>query len=434
MGQRAFRGQLTNSLMKNYLSNQEQTLDQYSLYFKGKPINLNIDFDLFNPLKNIDLSTVNLTKGLINLNIPNGSRINSLNVVINSNLFGQNMGYLHSNLYILFGNQFVKDITKIDIKLYNPFKLEYFKDRKIIKNILEYMCFKTIKLIKVNQNMLFYVIPEYTDFCIVLAYREINCHVIENLDVILEELFFHPYCLFEGNEYNFSQCLRAMDMTIPKEIDNIILPVIALDYSKKDIEIFSDVINFLNTIMNRFFIISIEFRVKISSTLFLIKLLELFSKDMIPVLKKFKYSIISFNFAFDVIETEDINKDIFNAYMDIIKEKEFFNATLAHHISYTILNLETGLEDEYEYYDYVYYDLVVENEIKKILTTIKAGKDTTKLYKRKHIIKQIIESQIGIMYFELFKRGRFNYSTNFVKNSKIIPFEFNRNNTIIFSN
>jgi hypothetical protein len=133
------------------------------------------------------------------------------------------------------------------------------------------------------------------------------------------------------------------------------------------------------------------------------------------------------------MDTEVKNKKIFEKFIDIIKINELYNTTFAHHISYVRLNTDTGLEDEFEYYDYVYYDICVEEELKKALTICKLGNLINKLYKRKHIMKQIIENRIGDIHYELFKRGRFNYSTQFIKNPKIIPLEFNRNNTIIFS-
>ena len=53
-------------------------------------------------------------------------------------------------------------------------KEKYFNDRQIIKHILDFMCFKTIKLININKNLLYYVIPENSEFAIVLAFKEIN--------------------------------------------------------------------------------------------------------------------------------------------------------------------------------------------------------------------------------------------------------------------
>jgi hypothetical protein len=229
MGQRAYREKYTNSLVRDYMHNKNNTLqDQY--FFSGKPKDVKFLFDLDDPLKGVDLNSINLNKGLINYIVPKNAKINNLNLIIKSNTFGDQISYLHSNLFCLFGTHFLKDISSINISLYNPKQDKCFNDRQIIKSILDYMCFKTIKLVNINKNLLYYVIPENSEFAIVLAFKEINyeekhANFLNNL----EDLIFHQYSKFSDTIFNLKRCLAAIDKTIPKEVTNLILPAISVN-------------------------------------------------------------------------------------------------------------------------------------------------------------------------------------------------------------
>ncbi len=92
------------------------------------------------------------------------------------------------------------------------------------------MCFKTIKLVNINKNLMYYIIPENSEFAIVLAYKEINyAKKYKNFLDNLEDLIFHPYSKFFDSPENFKQCLNSIDKTIPKEVNNLILPTIIMD-------------------------------------------------------------------------------------------------------------------------------------------------------------------------------------------------------------
>jgi hypothetical protein len=229
MGQRAYREKYTNSLVRDYMHNKNNTLqDQY--FFSGKPKDVKFIFDLDDPLKDVDLNSINLNKGLINYIVPKNAKINNLNLIIKSNTFGEQITYLHSNLFCLFGTHFVKDISSININLYNPKEEKCFNDRQIIKSILDFMCFKTIKLVNINKNLMYYVIPENSEFAIVLAFKEINyeekhANFLNNL----EDLIFHQYSKFSDTTFNLKRCLAAIDKTIPKEVTNLILPAISVN-------------------------------------------------------------------------------------------------------------------------------------------------------------------------------------------------------------
>ncbi len=285
MGQRAFRNRVTDSLIKNYLTNKSESslVADYSTsvgtsnksnkedhFFQGKLIDLNMEFSIDCPLQDIkDLNSA-LSRGLINSTIPKGTKINNLNLTITSSLFGEGKTQLHSNLYVLFGSHFLRDIAHINIKLYNPITKKFYNDRKTIGNILDFMCFKTIKAVHINSSLLFYVIPEYSEFAIVLAYKDIN--IYEKMDCLnfLQDMFFHPYCTFERKVENFLRCLGAIEKTVPREVNNIILPVIFFNninpeiFNNKRKVIFGDLSQFIKEIGNRFKIMSIEFKVTFS--------------------------------------------------------------------------------------------------------------------------------------------------------------------------
>jgi len=230
MGQRAYRGKYTDSLVRDYVNNKGNSLeDQY--FFSGKPKDLKFTYDLDDPLKDIDVNTINLNRGLLNCIIPKNSKINNLNLTIKSKILGTKISYLYSNLYCLFGTHFIKDISFINISLYNPDTGKYVNERRLIKNILDFMCFKSIKLVNINKNLMYYVIPENSEFAIVLAYKEINySEKHANFLLNLEDLIFHPYSKFFNTSENFKQCLGAIDKTIPKDVTNLVLPTIIMDF------------------------------------------------------------------------------------------------------------------------------------------------------------------------------------------------------------
>src|SRR4051812_11501102 len=103
MGQRAFRGRVADSIIKNYLDIKE-TKEETLTYLRT--IDLEYTFDLDNPLKDINIDGINLTRGLINLCIPKYTKIGRLKLTIQSKYFGEGKTYLNCNLYILFGSHF----------------------------------------------------------------------------------------------------------------------------------------------------------------------------------------------------------------------------------------------------------------------------------------------------------------------------------------
>lgn len=229
MGQRAYRGKYTDSMVRDYMNRKGNVLEE-QYFFSGKPQDVKFIFDLDDPLKEVDCDNINLNRGLLNCVIPKNKKIQNLNLIIKSRILGQKISYLHSNLYCLFGTHFVKDISFINISLYNPDTDKLVNERRLIQNILDFMCFKTIKLVNINKNLMYYVIPENSEFAIVLAFREINYaerHI--NFLANLEDLIFHPYSKFSNTLQNYRRCLGAIDKTIPKEVTNLILPTIMIN-------------------------------------------------------------------------------------------------------------------------------------------------------------------------------------------------------------
>lgn len=459
MGQRAFRGRLTDSLIKNYLTsgNESAPIADYSTsisttgksetcYFQGKPVDLNLEFNLDCPLQDIlDINSV-LTRGLINCAIPKGTKIKNLNLVIKSSFFGEGQTPLHSNLYVLFGCQFYRDISHINIKLYNPSTEKYFNDRKTISNILDFMCFKTIKAVHINGALLFHVIPEYSQFAIVLAYKDINFYEKMDCLSLLQDLFFHPYCTFERKVENFLRCLSAIEKTVPREVNNIILPVVFFNglspetFFKRKI-IFSDLNQFIKEVGERFKVMSIEFKIsfcdckdekklKENYVLFINKIIE----ENYSVIKEFTYVYMAFN----LVREEDINandqtdKDLMTEFRNILKTKKLSNVALAHHITYTRRNSVTQLDDLYDYYDYVYYDHFYASRIWNTIFTVKTNKLFNVVFRKKNILNNVLKSVF--IYEKIYNQGRLNFSTQLVKNKKIVPFEVGANNVMVFTN
>jgi len=386
MGQRAYRGRLVDSLAKNYLNtglennslsnnadystslgtathNSSQSLQtsgkSEELYYQGKLVDLNLEYDIDNPLQVLGLSesemNIVLSRGLINAMMPKGSKIKILNLVIKSNLFGLGKTQFHSNLYVLFGSQFIRDIKSIYINLYNPSTGKFFNDRKTISNILDYMCFKTIKLVHMNSSLQYYVIPEYSQFAIVLAYKDVNFYMMEkefSFQNCLEDLLFHPYCRFERKLENFMRCLGAIERTIPLEVYNIILPVVffnnlnfeelfgkntednknsqisnnKLNVNKKIRYLFRDLHEFISEINSRFKIMSLEIKIKFSdeeedkNQLILNNKICSYNKyqflDSTPKYLKFVYTVIYENlkffknFTFSYLSFEFYNEEL----------------------------------------------------------------------------------------------------------------------------
>jgi hypothetical protein len=471
MGQRAFRNRVTDSLIKTYLQNNSENslIADYSTsvgtfgksekeesFFQGKLIDLNMEFNIDSPLQNIkDLNTA-LSLGLINSTLPKGTKIKNLNLTISSSLFGEGKTQLHSNLYVLFGSYFLRDISNISIILYNPTSKKYFNDRKTIQNLLEFMCFKTIKAVNMNSSFIFYVIPEYSEFAIVLAYKDININ--EKLDSIelMQDLFFHPYCTFERKVENFLRCLAAIDKTVPGEVNNIILPVIFFKdlnfeiFDSRRKNLFGDFTQFLKEIRNRFKIISIEFKVTFSEEvsgqncenyiIFIKKIIE----ENIQILKDFTYVYMSFTFPEinHKLKIAKINSDYLHPYEpvnlfisefeNILKIKKITNISFAYHTSFQIQNQSTNIEDNFDFYDYIFYDHSYAEKIWNLIFNLKNNKTTNILNRKKNILDNILRSIFN--YQKIFNKGQLDFCIEFVKNKKIVPLEVGANNLMIFSN
>jgi hypothetical protein len=489
MGQRAYRGKITDSLINNYFqkserevycsdawgySNTPQTRDtsDETQFFQGKLINLELEYDMDSPLTNLqDVNSI-LSKGFINSHIPKGKKINNLNLTIKSKLFGTGKGYLNQNLYILFGPHFFRDIGNIFIQLYNPLTKKYINDRKTINNILDFICFKTIKVVKINNSLMYYVIPEYSEFAIVLAYRDINFY--ENFNTVshlLEELIFHPYCQFEESEENFKRCLNAIERTVPKEVNNIILPNIYFknvdkNFTDKNLSPDSEEItkkifflefqNFLKEIKFRFQIVSLELKIKFNDhehfddennkteTLgdnyenYLKFVSEIILENLF-ILSKFTYCFLSFNFDFnnfsETISEKLPPKDllILNHFRKILINNNLNNLALAQHINFNLKNKESGLDDQFDYYDYTFYD---KNYKEKIIVFLLLSKKSpyafNRIYKKKIIMQMILKSIYD--FRDVYPTGRINFSSEMIKNKKIVPLELNRESVLAFKN
>jgi hypothetical protein len=413
MGQRAFRGRVTDSLIKNYFGNEiKEQKDDHITYYRT--IDLEYTFNLDSPLDDVDVDNINLARGLINLSLPKNTKIGRLKLTILSKLFVMGKSYLNCNLYILFGSHFITDIGEIDIYLMNPDTNELVNDRKVIQNILDYMCFKTIKRVAINNDLLYNVIPEYSEFSVVLAYDD--C-------VNLKDLFFHTYCMFEASIINFSKCLRAIDKTLTDSIKNIILPVIY--FNKCDVDnyaIIPELSNFISDLSTRFKSVSCELRIK--STENYEDFISRFVEENLITFRSFEQIYIAFHF-------ENITPPI-EVYKHLIVKFNLENVTFAFHNSYTKMNIVTNLDDQYDYYEYIRYNKPYTDNLYKMLHKFKVVPKLSKSVYIKHLVLQKLH---GENYRKLqFDEGVFNHSQILVKNKKLVPLELSKGNAFIYKN
>jgi hypothetical protein len=298
--------------------------------------------------------------------------------------------------------------------------------------------------------------------------------------------------MFERKVENFMRCLNAIERTVPKTVNNIILPTILVNnlgrnvFDKKRKYYFKDVNEFLKDVVDRFKIASLEFKVnfvdedvceeknekienlrklenfeekiqifenneknlqkneKIAKkekfefyvkneenfdTDLQIKFISTFIEENYSLLKTLTYSYISFNFNHN---NSTNNKKLLNEFRKLLFRKNLTNMTLADHINYTHKNPLTELNDTFDFYDYIYYDKTYADKIWSFILTLKYSKKYSILYKKKFILDNILRAVFKYKY--IYNKGRLNFSNEIVKNKKIVPFEFAQNNVVVFTN
>jgi len=200
--------------------------------------------------------------------------------------------------------------------------------------------------------------------------------------------------------------------------------------------------DFIQEVSERFKIISLEIKIHFTDLSdeekckkYYISVINQFIKQAYDILSKLTYSFISFNFynidVYDTI-TPIKNSYIIDEFKSLIRYSELQNCAFSNHISYVLNNTKTNLEDNYDYYDYVYYDKLLVEKISKQMNILKKNKHTRRLYQRKIILKNIIGFTNDLK--KIYKEGRLNYSSELLKNQKIVPLEVSRNNILIFKN
>jgi hypothetical protein len=121
-----------------------------------------------------------------------------------------------------------------------------------------------------------------------------------------------------------------------------------------------------------------------------------------------------------------------NTFENILMKYKIQNITFSNHISYNLVNNSTNLDDQYDFYDYLYYDKCEADKIYSKIEVFKNSKILNMLYKKKHIMRNIISKMFNLK--NIFVKGRLDYSSVIVKNFKIVPFEVSRDNVMIFTN
>ena len=165
-----------------------------------------------------------------------------------------------------------------------------------------------------------------------------------------------------------------------------------------------------------------------------LKFINLIIEENYDLITQFTYSYISFDFFnYYIPESKNIyNSKILDEFKQILKNKKLENITLANHITYTNKNMNTNLDDNYDYYDYVHYDKSFADKIWTLISIFKKHKVMSKLYKRKMILDNLLKNLFDVN--KIYKVGRLNYSTELVKNKKIVPFEVDKNHVMVFTN
>jgi hypothetical protein len=225
---------------------------------------------------------------------------------------------------------------------------------------------------------------------------------------------------------------------------------------------FRDLYEFIREIFSRFKIISLELKIKFDNATLMnennneenenltekinnnqensnfdhtnhfLKFVEYFIEENLEFLRNFTYSYISFNFEQDSLNSTKTNHIILSHFQKILLEKNLTNVTLAHHISYKLPNIKTHLEDSFDYYDYVHYDKNYADKIWNRILLIKEKEIFGEFYKRKVLLDNLLRNMFD--YSRIYKWGRLDYSTELVKNKKIVPFEVGVNNVMVFTN
>lgn len=461
MGQRSFRGQLIDSLQREYLTSNKEKSSKKNLYneqrllptshiyssqihgfsFKsngndviGKEqmIDVEFDFDLGNPLLKI-IEPERVKMGIVNYLMEGNKKIMTLKLNL-QNPLKSNEVFKFNNLQILFGIYFLKDIPFINFTI-KDFEHQLVDNRIIIKDILEYMVFKSDVRVVINNKFIYHIHPGDKDTSIVLLYSpQVNNNEIENKNYI-KDFICHEYNEI-NSEFSVLQSYKIIINQLlfnkDKHINNsyIIIPKIKiLSYQKDKAALQS----FLNYLSSKFKKASIEFifnEEEETDTYSLIR-------DNQEILKQFEYIIITFyiNKPKPVLPnnahllkrniyipevTNDLN---LNKLTTLLQKLKLEKVLLGNLIKSQIMNEETGLFDRTTVCNYTYFNRLLNEKCQLLLFTLSKSTHTKKLKSKKPILNNLFEFCFGSKYRKMFYiKDKEEYFYKTVKNRQIITF------------
>lgn len=456
MGQRTFRGQLTNSLINEYSKkDRENQIPDENL--KGscyKSLDVNYVFNLADPLENVsDLSK--LKHGIINSIMGGKYKIRNLNLDIRTPL-GKNEVYQNMNLNILFGSNFKRDIEKLFIRIIDKEnKLQ--DNRRIISQVLDFLVFKSKQTVLVNNKFVYHILPNFGEHSIVLTYKgettilseaarkeatqgslknqigefpdqikiegALNPQLNKESEPIDDRSFIlnlltdfinHSFSTISGSFVSLQKCKLAITKSVPSKVNNIILPIIDLSTIIKNNERYN-LASFFDFISSKFKYISVEFKINYGNFSFADFILRY--EDQI---KRSEYTIMNFTFEEHALQ--------FPGVKQLLKINKLDNIAVTEHVFRKVKNEITGLNDYEDKYKYVYYNRKQAEQIYSTLFIVDRNPKLRKLKHKKPILDNLLEFKLGFGYRDkLFTEGEVDFSTHTVRNKRLMQLDINHN-------
>lgn len=459
MGQRTFRGQFTDNLIKEYMpeakDNSKGKKYLNPVYSSSKSsitnraeiminnaeteemIDLSFEFDLSNPVSKINIEEVDkLRKGILNYHTSGKKRINKLTLIIKTSQ-SQKETYQNYNLHLLFGIYLLKDINEIRVSIVDV-EGQLNDCRQIINNLIEYIAFKSKAIVVINDKFIYHYHPGFKGIFLIMNHHQCckehrsllaqHKQAVPNDDgmfvaSLLQDFLFHSYQNINAAFTNLHQLKLLINKTYSGRAQNIILPkieVCSFSQDKCTLE------SFLNYLSSKFSYVSIEFKIEREASLDMLDQLK-------EKFKEFEYLVISFHF----IEAQEISlkkarnflispedSQFLDSAQMILAKNKLTQVTIAEHISDSLPSKQPNHPaDLIDFYQYVYFNRILLEEVTTILTAVTKSKPTKKIKGKKPIINCLLEFVFGQNYHRNFYiRGKCDYSVKTIKNRKVVTY------------